>query len=934
MGLYNKVIDLQKLQEAWRRVIKNKPAAGVDHITYEDFERNKKEELRLLHDELVNHTYQARPVRSITLYQGEKARQLALYSMRDKVVQQSLANELNKLYEGSFSPSVYSYIANKSSILAIQRIDEGISSGKYSHFLKMDIHHFFDEIPWKGLEEKLKERVQEEDVMQLICENATTPILDDDGNIHDKNLGIHQGSVISPILSNIYLSEFDQWLQEKALFFIRYADDILILADTEKNCRALFQEMVLRLSAIGLHINEKKSYIRTIDEGIDFLGYHFDKSGKSIPSKAESSLQERLELMWLSSGSFTFEEKVRKASEILNGWEQYFRGEREISSIIEYVTVYYAAGGEDKYRKELIAKRKNFVNPYQDIMKYLSEQWKKYGEKTLELLEYEQFFQVKEREYMLSEAQGDTLLKLYRKYLISEDDESILDIMQFYTDLGEYETAKYWMQRDEQLKKKPMDIFSNVTIGTYNKLDLQVDKNTLGLMHDLFVGRDDIYAEETVNDNGRRSKETRLMPLTEERLGSHIAGKTTLDTYVQRLNSTAHFLVIDVDVSRKILLQFKRDSEEFKAYFKKALAKAEEIRKFLDSSGIQSYIEYSGNRGYHVWIFFEGWIQVRYANLLSDVIDMTIKEDPDLTIEYFPNKTRVSETKIGQCIKIPYGRHLATDEYSYFLDEDMNPETNLVTFLNSIARTGADKLKKVIASHSGKPAEASSEKKEEYDWSKLDGQPETVMEVLHHCSIMAYLVDKSIKTAYLGHMERLSILYVFGHLGNEGKAFIHKVMSFTLNYDYNVTEKFIRKMPEKPVSCNKLREQYRKISAELGCNCQFRHSKNCYPSPVLHAISLSNDISASVTLPVSKTVTQEKKEQALDEINIHRKTQDIVNRIVEMKKQKRGLERSIRKYESELSGIFDTEKIEELELPSGLLVRNKTENGYSFSIEI
>mgnify|MGYP006074156915 FL=1 len=95
--------------------------------------------------------------------------------------------------------------------------------------------------------------------------------------------------------------------------------------------------------------------------------------------------------------------------------------------------------------------------------------------------------------------------------------------------------------------------------------------------------------------------------------------------------------------------------------------------------------------------------------------------------------------------------------------------------------------------------------------------------------------------SYLSHFERLSVLYVFGHKGDEGKEFVHTVMGFTLNYQYSITQKFITKLPEKPVSCVKLREQYKLITAEYGCNCNFKRTKNCYPSPVLHAIKDSGE---------------------------------------------------------------------------------------------
>ncbi|MDE5824246.1 MAG: hypothetical protein K2N44_14250 [Lachnospiraceae bacterium] len=91
MSIYNKVIDLQKLNQAWERVRRNKPAAGVDNVTYEQFDARKQEELKQLSIDLKNHVNNALPVRRVVLYKGEKAREIALYAMRDKVVQQSIA---------------------------------------------------------------------------------------------------------------------------------------------------------------------------------------------------------------------------------------------------------------------------------------------------------------------------------------------------------------------------------------------------------------------------------------------------------------------------------------------------------------------------------------------------------------------------------------------------------------------------------------------------------------------------------------------------------------------------------------------------------------------------------------------------------------------------------------------------------------------------
>ena len=143
MSLYSKIIDRQKLNAAWQRVKKNKPAAGIDNVTYEQFDQGIKENLNQLHVELADHQYRALPVKIITLYKDEKARQIALYSMRDKVVQQSLAIELNKVFDGHFSDQTSAYRHEKSAMVAIEEINGKIMEGVFTCYIKLDIKDFF-----------------------------------------------------------------------------------------------------------------------------------------------------------------------------------------------------------------------------------------------------------------------------------------------------------------------------------------------------------------------------------------------------------------------------------------------------------------------------------------------------------------------------------------------------------------------------------------------------------------------------------------------------------------------------------------------------------------------------------------------------------------------------------------------------------------------
>ena len=196
MSLYNKIIDRQKLAEAWKRVRSNKPAAGIDEVTWMEFDAGSSEELKSLYAELSEHRYVCKPVKVVMLYKDEKERQIALYSMRDKVVQQSLAQEIGKVFRNTYSDRAFAYRENKSALNAINEIEAKIKEGKCTWVLKVDIHHFFDSILWDKLSTILRNRIAENDVLELIREECQAPSVDREGNLVKKTVGIYQGSSI------------------------------------------------------------------------------------------------------------------------------------------------------------------------------------------------------------------------------------------------------------------------------------------------------------------------------------------------------------------------------------------------------------------------------------------------------------------------------------------------------------------------------------------------------------------------------------------------------------------------------------------------------------------------------------------------------------------------------------------------------------------
>ena len=940
MALFTKIIDLQKLGMAWKKIHVNKPACGADGITWQDFEKDLPEELKKLHMELKEGRYRCQPVKQVTITTNGKEREIVLYCMRDKVIQQSLADEIDKLFDPYLSPQAYAYRKNRSALQIVNRLEEVIRKESFSCVLKLDIHQYFDHIRWNILYQMLESRIKEPEVLDLIREITQAKTILPDGTLGEKRLGLHQGCSLSPILSNVYLMDFDRWLSSQNMFYARYSDDMLLLAREESQLAAIKQEITEKFATLGLEISESKTFVGKIPDGFVFLGYYFDEKGKAIPAKAKSELSQRLELCWLKNRELDCAGRLKMLSEIFTGWKQYYASadsQTEFQDILEYAVCLYLATDETQ-RKKYALQRVNLFNEYVELTDFFCGIWQTIGSSLLILLEYEQLYSFvwvkKESIFKLPAETVEELILQYKLLRKDETEETWTEIMQIYADAGQYEKSEAIMDYiREALREEETKVVLPPSLSQGEEIRLSEEEKDAFL--DLFCGREDIYSGEEIIQ-GKRKMCFCAKPLTKEKLEAHLRGDETIGTYVQQENQTVKYFVIDVDISRRIMLQCTVGDETYREYLQKAAEMTQRIHRLLTQKGLPHGMEQSGKRGFHVWIFLEGWFPVRYLRFLGDVIDNEIDRTDmeDISIEYFPNKTRIKPDAPGQCIKLPYGCCAGDKRYrSSLMDDSLSCNLTFTQWKNKIVKVPLLQIKKVISIQPEvKPGIAEPE-----DTQSLEvfGEiPENIRSILAGCCLMRYLCKKAQSTGYLTHFERLSILYVFGHVGTEGQDFVHQVMSYTLNYNESVTEKFIRKCPEKPISCPKLREQYARISAELGCGCNFKRRAKCYPSPVLHAVKHSSDDTEQITLPITQAVNKQTKEELLDEVNIHKKAQLVAARIIEQKKQKKSLDKSIEKMERELDKIFDDAKIESLDLEMGTLVRRKGEKGSEWLIEL
>jgi group II intron reverse transcriptase/maturase len=221
--------------------------------------------------EALKHGYVPEPMGTFMIpkHDGEM-RQIAVASLSSKIVQRIIADALNQ--EIHFSNKSYAFRQGKGPLKAVSRTKDFLK--KYRCVAKADIDDFFDTIDHNKLFIILEKIVPDKKTLGLISLFLKNGMLEKNRWIN-KNRGIYQGNVLSPVLSNIYLHSFDIMLEKEGIDFVRFADDMVFFAQNEKEAKRHLARASALLEILGLQFGEEKSYVSCIEKGFEFLGLRF-----------------------------------------------------------------------------------------------------------------------------------------------------------------------------------------------------------------------------------------------------------------------------------------------------------------------------------------------------------------------------------------------------------------------------------------------------------------------------------------------------------------------------------------------------------------------------------------------------------------------------------------------------------------------------------
>jgi RNA-directed DNA polymerase len=359
--LFNLVADPGFLLVAWARVRGNKGArtAGVDgqSVYYVEAEVGVEVFLDRLRTELKDRSFRPLPVRERMIPKPgtTKRRRLGIAAVRDRVVQASLKLVLEPIFEVDFLPCSYGFRPQHRAHDAVAEVRH-FTARSYEWVVEGDIKACFDEISHSALLDRVRVRVGDKRVLALVKAFLKAGILGEDRLLRETDAGTAQGSILSPLLSNVALSVLDEHIAQAPggpgvsrndrltrrrhglpnYRLCRYADDwCLVVSGTKTDAEILREEIAGVLTTMGLRLSPEKTLITHIDEGLDFLGWRIQRRRKrgtdkhyvyTYPArKAIKSVTGKVKAICRQNTNLPLAILLRRLNSLLRGWTTYFR---------------------------------------------------------------------------------------------------------------------------------------------------------------------------------------------------------------------------------------------------------------------------------------------------------------------------------------------------------------------------------------------------------------------------------------------------------------------------------------------------------------------------------------------------------------------------------------------------------------------------------
>lgn len=327
-SLIDKVYSPRNLEESFVKVKKNKGSktSGIDGVSVKDFELHLTENLYHIHKELKSGTYQPQAVKRVYIDKPDGSkRPLGIPTVKDRIVQQSLLNVLQPIFEPDFHPSSYGYRPKRSAHHAIAKAERFTRYYGLDYVVDMDLSKCFDTLDHTQILQTVNQKVSDGKVLNLIEKFLKSGVLDKE-NYEPTEKGSPQGGIISPLLMNIYLDRFDQYMKQQGIRIVRYADDILIFAETRAKSGEYKAKAEKYLEKeLKLTVNRTKTHLTDLQKGIAYLGFVITDYGVVVSRKSIKKFKDKVKTLTPRTKGKSIHYYIKELNMLLRGFSNYFR---------------------------------------------------------------------------------------------------------------------------------------------------------------------------------------------------------------------------------------------------------------------------------------------------------------------------------------------------------------------------------------------------------------------------------------------------------------------------------------------------------------------------------------------------------------------------------------------------------------------------------
>ena len=317
-------ITPQLMRQAFRAVQRNRGAAGVDKVSIAMFAANLEENLAALIRDLKTGVFRPLPLRRVYIPKGpgsNKLRPLGIPVVRDRVAQEVIRRLLAPIFEPRFHDASFGFIRGRNCHQAIERVLELHRQG-YKVVLDADIAGFFDNIPHRVIMEAVAAEVADGNILDLVEGFLRVGVMED-GVFKPTTIGTPQGGVISPLLANIVLNHLDWQLQAAGYRFVRYADDFVVVCQTDRQAHEARSVVERVLSELGLQLSPDKTTVTTFGKGYEFLGFFLSSRSRRMRNKSVQKFKAKVQELTVRHCNLDAE-AIKKLNRVIRGTANYF----------------------------------------------------------------------------------------------------------------------------------------------------------------------------------------------------------------------------------------------------------------------------------------------------------------------------------------------------------------------------------------------------------------------------------------------------------------------------------------------------------------------------------------------------------------------------------------------------------------------------------